>query len=105
MKARVHLHSHKEPKGRAYIVADRRGLLALAAILQRAANNMIGLETIELYSSDGHPYNLVITTADEEEWQKLSVPYDKTSDPSQLDIIKIYDSTRKEVEEKNVGVM
>jgi hypothetical protein len=97
MKSRVHLYTHKEPNGRAYIVAEKSGLLALARALQQAANGALGLETIQLYSSDGHPYELVITTATEEEWQQSQLPYKKDSDPSQLNLVKLYDDTKKEI--------
>lgn len=100
MKGRVHLYTHKEPNGKAYLIADKIGLIELSNALKKTAQNMIGMETVELYSSDGHPYELIISTAYEEEWQELEVPYKKTSDPTQLEIIKIYDSTKKEIAER-----
>lgn len=96
---RVHLHTHKQPNGRAYIVGERAGLRSLAKALEKAANGILGMETITLYSSDGHPYELMIATdITEEEWQNTSVPYDKKSDPSSLEIVKLYDSMKLGIE-------
>jgi len=93
--SRVHLYPHKEPNGTAYIVAERRGLRALAKKLEQAADGAVGLETIILYGSDGHPYNLMIVTdITEDEWQNLPLPKDKNSDPSTLDIVKIYNDLK-----------
>ena len=95
---RVHIHNHKAPNGRAYIVGDRNGLRDLAKSLEKAANGLVGMETITLYSSDGHPYQLMIATdITEEEWQNTPTPYDKKADPSNLDIIKLYDSMKSEI--------
>jgi hypothetical protein len=96
--SRVHLHSHKEPKGRAYIVGDRKGLLALSKTLEKAAKGLLGLESIRLFSSDGHEYELMIVAdVKEEEWQFMSVPYDPDSNPNSLESIKVYESVRKQL--------
>lgn len=96
--ATVHLHTHKEPNGRAYIVGDRQGLLALSKKLEQAAKGMTGLETIKLFSSDGHPYELMIVTdITEQEWQDIPVPYSKLNDPDKLELVKLYDSMRSEI--------
>ncbi len=88
---RVHLYPHKEPNGIGYIVAERNGLRALAKKLIQAAEGAVGLETITLYSSDGHPYKLMIVTdISEEEWQNLPLPKEKNSDPACLEIVKVY---------------
>jgi len=89
--SRVHLYPHKEPNGTGYIVAERRGLRALAKKLEQAADGAVGLETITLYGSDGHPYKLMIVTdITEDEWQNLPLPKEKNSDPSTLEIVKTY---------------
>lgn len=91
-KARLHMHNHNEPNGRAYIIGERESLRKLGETLIKASQSPVGLETIELFTSDGHKYTLVATReVSEEEWQVTPVPYDKKHDPSQLDIIKTYD--------------
>ena len=93
--SRVHLYPHKAPNGTGYIVAERRGLRALAKKLEQAADGAVGLENITLYGSDGHPYTLMIVTdITEEEWQNMPLPNDKKSDPNNLEIVKIYNELR-----------
>lgn len=97
--SRVHLYPHKEPNGTAYIVAERRGLRSLAKKLEQAADGAVGLETITLYGSDGHPYNLMIVTdITEDEWQNLPLPKDKSSDPASLEIVKVYNDLKSTAE-------
>jgi hypothetical protein len=97
--SRVHLYPHKEPNGTGYIVAERRGLKALAKKLEQAADGAAGFETITLYGSDGHPYKLMIVTdITEDEWQNLPLPADKRSDPRSLEIVKVYNDLRTVVE-------
>ena len=96
--SRVHLHTHKEPNGRAYIVGDRQGLRALSKALEQAAITGVGLETVKLHSSDGHVYEIMIVAdVSEEEWQTLPVPYDKSSNPKNLEKVKIYESIKTEI--------
>lgn len=96
--SRVHLYTHKEPNGRGYIVAERSGLKALAKALDKAASGAVGLEKITVYSSDGHPYELMIVTdLSENEWQEINVPYDRKSNPKQLESVQIYDSLHEEI--------
>lgn len=90
--SRLHLYPHKEPNGRAYIVAERRALKVLAKKLEQTADGAVGFDKITLYSSDGHPYELmIISDISEEEWQELDVPSSKKSDPSKLETVKIVD--------------
>lgn len=92
VKARLHMHNHTEPNGRAYIVGERNALRKLGETLIKASNSLVGIETINLFTCDGHEYQIVITKEiSEEEWQTISLPYDKQHDPSKLDIIKTYD--------------
>ena len=93
--SRVHLYPHKGPNSTGYIVAERRGLRALAKKLEQAADGAVGFETITLYGSDGHPYSLMIVTdISEDEWQNLPLPADKRSDPTQLEIVKVYNDLK-----------
>lgn len=90
-KARLHIHTHKGPNDTAYIVGEKSALRTLSDALKGAANGVAGLETVTLYTSDGHAYNLVISSdVSEEEWQDLKPSYDKHSDPTTLRTIEIY---------------
>jgi len=96
--SRVHLYTHKEPNGRGYIVAERSGLKALARALDKAAASAVGLEKITVYSSDGHPYDImVVTDLSETEWQDINVPYDRRSNPKLLESVQVYDSLHEEM--------
>jgi hypothetical protein len=101
--SRVHLYTHKEPNGRGYIVAERSGLRTLAKALEKAASSAVGLEKVTVYSSDGHPYEImVVTDLSENEWQDINVPYDRRSNPKLLESVQIYDSLHEElVKEKS----
>lgn len=91
-KSRLHIHPHKKPGDTAYIVGDKSALRSLAQALTAAANGVVGLEKITLYTSDGHSYNIVIA-ADiaEEEWQAAPPSYELTSNPRQFESIKSYE--------------
>jgi hypothetical protein len=92
IKGRLHMHNHSEPNGRAYIIGEKLALKSLGEALIKASHSVIGLENIELYTSDGHKYKILITCdVSENEWQELPVPYDKNHDPQELDIVKTYD--------------
>ena len=94
-KARLHIQNHNEPDGRAIIVGERAALRALGTALTKASNSVLGLEQVELYTSDGHKYQIVITCdASEEEWQSLPVPYDKKHDLNTLSVIKTLDELK-----------
>lgn len=91
-KARLHMHNHNEPNGRAYIIGEKEALRKLGETLIKASNSVVGLETIDLYTSDGHKYTVIATReVNETEWQELPVPYNKDHDPTSLEIIKTYD--------------
>ena len=95
MKTRLHLHTNPGPKSRAYIVAEPQALRQLARAAESAARSAIGMETVTFYTSDGHEYELFIACdLSEEEWQQLPVPSDRRSNPSQLNIVKIYDELK-----------
>ena len=89
------MQNHNEPQGRAYIVGDKQALKALGEMLIKTSKSVIGLDTLELFTSDGHKYEIVITCdISEEEWQQMPVPYDKKSNPEQLRIVQIYDELK-----------
>lgn len=102
IKARLHMQNHTEPNGRAIIVGERAALRALADSLQKASKSVLGLDQIELYTSDGHKYELLITCeASEEEWQSLPVPYDKKHNLSDLEIVKTFDLMKAEIKNQD----
>ena len=91
-KARLHMHNHTEPNGRAFIVGEKKALKSLGEALIQASQSTLGLDNVELYTSDGHKYEILITCdVSEQEWQALPVPYDKNHNPQELHIIKTYD--------------
>jgi len=95
MKSRLHLHTNTGPNSQGYIIGEPAALLALSKALESAAKGVIGLETIQLYNSDGHEYELVIASdVSEDEWQNMPVPYNKQANPQELNIIKIYNSLK-----------
>ena len=97
IKSRLHLFQPKEIKGRAYIVGERNAMLALADALKRAATGVVGTETINLYTSDGHDYEIMITkSVDESEWQNFP------KDPSKLESIKIYNELKDSLTKSKV---
>jgi hypothetical protein len=90
-KARLHIHPHRGPNDTAYIVGEKSALRALSDALKEAANGVVGLEKITLYTSDGHAYNIVISSdVSEEEWQIMPPSHDKSSDPTKLKSIQLY---------------
>jgi hypothetical protein len=94
-KARLHIQNHNEPNGRAIIVGERAALKALGTALTKASNSVLGLEQVELYTSDGHKYEILITCdASEEEWRTLPVPYDKKHDLNELQVVKMLDEIK-----------
>jgi hypothetical protein len=95
MKTRLHLHTNPGPQSRAYIVAEPQALRQLARAAEAAARNQLGMETATFYTSDGHKYELFIACdLSEDDWQNLPIPSDPQSDPSQLNIVKIYDELK-----------
>ncbi len=85
------MQNHTEPGGRAYIVGERAALKSLGDALLKASRSVLGFENLELYTSDGHKYEIFITCdVSEDEWQTLPVPYDKKHNPESLEIVKTY---------------
>ncbi|MEY4332839.1 MAG: hypothetical protein RLZZ196_1577 [Bacteroidota bacterium] len=98
MKTRLHLHTNKGPKTRAYIVAEPQALRELARAAESAARSVVGMETVTFYTSDGHEYELFIACdLTEDDWQQLPVPYDKKSDPEKLNIVQIYNELKNSI--------
>lgn len=91
VKARLHMHNHNEPNGRAFIIGEKAALKSLGDALIAASKSVIGLEKVQLYTSDGHAYEILIACdITEDEWQATPVPYDKKHDPNNLGIIQTY---------------
>jgi hypothetical protein len=100
MKSRLHLYPHNEPQGTAYIVGERQALRALGETLIAASSSVVGFETVELYTSDGHSYTVtVISSVTEEEWQTVDTPYIPAPVP-QLQIIQDYNAVKSEISKK-----
>ena len=98
-KSRLHIHTHKGPNDTAYIVGEKSALRALSDALKEAANGVVGLEKVTLYTSDGHSYDIVISSdVAEEEWQAIKPSYDKSSDPTKLKSIELYNEFAKSQE-------
>jgi len=80
---RLHIYPPTGPKTTGYIVADRQALRGLAEAAKNAAAGGFGFETVKLYSSDGHEYELILTSnVAEEEWQTIQPQYAKESVPT-----------------------
>ena len=99
VKGRLHMHNHNEPNGREYIIGEKIALRELGETLIKASQSGVGLETIDLYTSDGHKYQILVTReVSEDEWQNIPLPYDKKHDPSKLEIVKTYDEIKNSFE-------
>jgi hypothetical protein len=97
MKTRLHLYPHTGPKSRGYIVGEPAALRSLARHLEDVARGVVGFDVVRCYGSDGHEYELaLVCDVSEEEWQNLPTPADKSSDPSQLTIVKTFDDLRSD---------
>ena len=69
-----------------------------AAELQVIERSSLGTETVKLYSSDGHEYELLITReVAEQEWQDMPLPHKKESNPEKITSIQTYQSLKKEL--------
>lgn len=90
--SRLHLYSHREPRGRAYVVADPAALRAMADLCKSAAHSMSGIETAKFFGSDGHEYELVVVSnVSETEWQQLPLPGLDQKAAKNLSIVKTFD--------------
>ena len=93
-KSRLHIYPPQGPKSRAYILGERQALRALSEALRKAADGVLGSETVTLYSNDGHDYEIFVTRElSELEWQTLTSPTDVVS-------IKTYDDVRNELKQR-----
>ena len=94
---RLHMYPPTGPRGTGYIVADRQALKGLAEAAKSAAAGGFGFETIKLYSADGHEYELIVTSAvDEEEWQTMESHYAKETVPT-VSTIQDYQDLKQEL--------
>ena len=94
---RLHIYPPSGPRTTGYIVADRAALKGLAEAAKNAAAGGFGFENIKLYSSDGHEYELVLTSnVNEEEWQKIVPHYAKDTTPA-VDTIQDYQELKQEL--------
>jgi hypothetical protein len=79
---RLHIYPPTGPKTTGYIVADRQALRGLAEAAKNASAGGFGFETVKLYSSDGHEYELILTSdVSEDEWQDIQPQYSKSTVP------------------------
>ena len=94
---RLHIYPPTGPQTTGYIVADRQALRGLAEAAKTAAASGFGFETVKLYSSDGHEYELILTSnVAEEEWQELQPHYAKESVP-QVSTIQDYQELKQQL--------
>ncbi len=90
-KTRLEIYSNSGPKTRAYILGEKQALRKLGEALRKAADGVLGCETLIIYGSDGHDYEIFITRdVTEEEWQNLNQPKDIRS-------IQIFDEIKDEL--------
>ncbi len=97
---RLQIYPPTGPQGTGYIVADRSALRGLAEAAKSAATGAMGFETVKLYSSDGHEYELIITgEVDDQEWQSLPTNYVDHKMPS-VSMLQNYQNLREEIVKK-----
>jgi len=90
--ARLHLYSHREPRDRAYIVAEPAALRALGELCRTASHSMTGVETATFFGSDGHEYELVVVSdVAEEEWQQIPLPGIDQAAAKNISVVKLFD--------------
>lgn len=90
-KSRLHIYTHSGPKETAYIVGEPQALLHLAAMLEKSAKSVLGMEMTKSYTSDGHEYNIVICSdADEEQWQTVKPAHVDSAQPDEFACVKLY---------------
>lgn len=93
--SRLKLFSDQGPKTRGYILGEAESLRALSETLRKAADGILGTESVTVFGTDGHDYEILITRKlKEEEWQNLC-------DPGQVENIKIYDELKSEIVARN----
>ena len=94
---RLHIYPPTGPQTTGYIVADRQALRGLADAAKNAAAGGFGFETVKLYSSDGHEYELILTSnVSEEEWQNIQPQYATKLVPK-ISTIQDYQELKKEL--------
>ena len=102
--ARLHLYPHREPHGRAYIVADPAALRALSDVCRTAATSMAGMEIATFFGSDGHEYELaIVSDVSESEWQQLPLPGMNQSAAKKLSVVQAYDELFDQHSKQKLG--
>jgi len=90
--SRLEIYPSKETKDRAVIVGEKAALRALATAIMKAADNPAGFHSIDLFKSNGHNYEILITkNISELEWQNLP------TDPNELHFIKDFEDLKKSI--------
>ena len=97
---RLQIYPPTGPRGVGYVVADRAALRGLADAAKNAATGVMGFATVKLYSSDGHEYELIITSdVDDQEWQTLPTNYADSEMPP-VSMLQNYQNLREELVKK-----
>ena len=90
IKSRLHIYPSKDIKDRAVIVGDRQALRELGHALIRAADNPSGYESVNMYKSNGHDYEIFVTkNIKEDEWQEMP------DNPNRLSFIEDYEHLKE----------
>lgn len=75
-QARLQMYPPSEPGSTGYVIGDRSGLRQLAQALKHAADSPVGIESLTLYSADGHAYDVLIhCDVTDQEWQSVGAHY------------------------------
>lgn len=101
-QARLQIYPPAGPREVGYVIGDRAGLRQLARALKNAADSPVGIESITLYSADGHAYDMLIDCdVTEQEWQTVGPQYSKVS--PKIQSITDFQEIRKEILQKQAG--
>jgi hypothetical protein len=96
---RLQIYPPGGPQQTGYIVADRTALRGLAEAAKIASSNVLGFETVTLYSADGHEYELVITSdVTDAEWQEIGANYDTKSSMPRVDTLEHYQELKRQLD-------
>lgn len=97
IKSRIHIYPSKDIKDAAVIAGEPAALRALARTLQTAAASPTGFDSVNLYHGNGHDFEVMVTTAvNENEWQ------DMPKDPKEISTIKLYNELKESLNKNKV---